>query len=275
MPKLSVITINYNDSKGLEKTIQSVISQTACDYEFIVIDGGSTDNSIEIIESYCDKITLWLSEKDKGIYDAQNKGILKAIGEYFIFLNSGDCFFDENVVARFCDFEKSNSNKMIYGKTNIIDADGSIRILNPPKKLELNFWYANTLNHQAVFTHQSLFEKYGAFSTEYNFASDFEHLFRLFVKEPAEFVYFNEVICDYDNTGLTSKGEFHKQIIKERYSIIKLYVSKLEYKAMRKAYLQTLALNRKCMIIVTENDFLRTVLRPFYKLFHYCWNKPS
>ena len=267
MPKLSVITINYNDGIGLEKTIKSVISQTEIDYEFVVIDGGSTDNSIEIIKKYKDKITVWVSEKDKGIYDAQNKGISKATGDYFMFLNSGDSFYSQNVVANFYDFEKINPYKVIYGNTNIIDADGTNRILCPPIKIDLNFWYANTLNHQAVFTHKSMFLKYGVFSTEYKFAADFEHLFRLFVKESAEFAYMNELICNYDNTGLTSKGEFHKQIIKERYFIMKLYVNKKVYASMRRSHLNSLTFEKRWTLIVTENEFLKMLLKPLYKLY--------
>ena len=271
MSKLSIITINYNDGKGLEKTIRSVISQTVIDHELIVIDGGSTDNSLELIKGYADKIKFWVSEPDKGIYDAQNKGVSKAVGEYLIFLNSGDCFFDKNVVAKFCHFEKNNPKKVIYGNSNIIDSDGTSRILSPPKNLDLNFWYANTLNHQAVFTHRSLFLKYGAFSTEYNFVSDFEHLFKIFLKEATEFAYMNEVVCNYDNTGLTSKGDFHKLIIQERYKILKLHVGNSEYQTMRKTYLNSLSFERRCMVVVTENDVLRTVLRPFYKVYQYCF----
>lgn len=267
MPKVSVITINYNDGNGLEKTIRSLVSQVVTDYEFIVIDGGSTDTSMEVIKKYADKIKFWVSEKDGGIYDAQNKGVLKASGEYLIFLNSGDSFFDKNVISKFCDHEKRGHKKVIYGNTNIIDSDGTSRILCPPENIDLNFWYANTLNHQAVFTHSSLFQKYGVFSTEYKFASDFEHLFRIFVKEPDQFSYMNELVCNYDNTGLTSKGEFHKLIIEERNRILKLHIGESRYSAMRSAHLKTLTFKRRCMIIVSENKFLKTILKPIYKLY--------
>lgn len=267
MPKVSIITINYNDGNGLEKTILSIVSQTVIDYEFIVIDGGSADNSVDVVKKYENKIKFWVSEKDNGIYDAQNKGVSKATGEYLIFLNSGDSFFDKNVISKFCDFEKANHKKVVYGNTNIIDSDGSSRILCPPQKIDLNFWYANTLNHQAVFMHNSLFQKYGVFSTKYKYASDFEHLFRIFVKEPTEFAYMNELVCNYDNTGLTSKGEFHKLIIEERKEILKLHVNESQFSEMRRAYFNTLTFKRKCILIVTENKFLKTILKPIYKLY--------
>ena len=98
--KLSIITVNYNNRDGLQKTIDSVICQTFKDYEWIIIDGGSTDGSRELIEQYQDHFAYWCSEPDKGVYNAMNKGIAKAKGEYVNFMNSGDCFADANVLER-------------------------------------------------------------------------------------------------------------------------------------------------------------------------------
>jgi glycosyltransferase involved in cell wall biosynthesis len=269
MPKVSVITINFNDQNGLEKTIQSVVSQTVSDLEFIVIDGGSTDNSVNVIKKYVDKITYWVSEKDKGIYDAQNKGIARATGDYLLFLNAGDCFYNASIIENFYKFGLLNAKKIIYGNTRFLNPNNTAYIIHPPQKLDLNFWYSNTINHQAVFFDGSLFKMYGNFNTEYTFASDFEFLFKIYRKEPAEFAYFNELICNYDNTGLTSKDEYHKFILKERKEIILKYTTKNEFSKMRKAYLNTLSLKRKYMTIIRENTFLRTTLKPFYKLYQY------
>ena len=90
--KLSIITVNYNDAKGLERTIKSVISQTFHDYEFIIIDGGSTDGSVDVIKKYESHIDYWISEKDGGIYPGMNKGLRQAKGEYLNFMNGGDCY---------------------------------------------------------------------------------------------------------------------------------------------------------------------------------------
>ena len=95
--KLSVITINFNNRDGLRKTIESVVKQTYKDFEYIIIDGGSTDGSVDVIKEYADKIDYWVSEPDKGIYNAMNKGIDVAKGEYCIFMNSGDVFFSNDV----------------------------------------------------------------------------------------------------------------------------------------------------------------------------------
>ncbi|WP_291275238.1 glycosyltransferase, partial [Flavobacterium sp.] len=98
MNMISVITVNYNNDNGLKKTIESVINQTYKNFEFIIIDGGSTDQSSEIIKNYQDKINYWVSEPDKGVYSAMNKGIKVANGDFLIFMNSGDVFINENVL---------------------------------------------------------------------------------------------------------------------------------------------------------------------------------
>src|SRR5574344_2795323 len=98
MPKFSIITINRNNKNGLEKTTKSIISQLFTDYEFIVIDGGSTDGSADVIRKYATHITYWISEPDKGIYNAMNKGITHAYGDYLNFMNSGDCFHSPAVL---------------------------------------------------------------------------------------------------------------------------------------------------------------------------------
>ena len=96
--KYSIITVNYNNKEGLRKTIESVVRQTYRDFEFIVIDGGSTDGSTDILKEYDEQINYWVSEKDSGIYNAMNKGIKKSIGDYLIFMNSGDCFYQNDVL---------------------------------------------------------------------------------------------------------------------------------------------------------------------------------
>ncbi len=269
MLKLSVITINYNDADGLEKTIKSVVSQTVTDVEFIIIDGGSTDKSIDVIKKYPDRIDFWSSEKDKGIYDAQNKGIAKAKGEYFLFLNSGDSFFDKEIISKFYNFQKNHQKKIIYGNSNAIDADRSTHVLYPPEKLDFNFWYANTINHQAIFFHNELFRKYGNFSTGYKFAADFDFLFKIYVNQASEFIYFNELICNYDNTGLTSKYETHKILFMERKRILQAHTSKSDFCEMKNNYYKTISIKKKYTIIISENNFLKTILKPIYKIYNF------
>src|SRR5690348_17657794 len=107
MPKLSIITINLNNVKGLQKTMESVFAQTFTDYEYIIIDGGSTDGSVSEIKKHQNKLVYWISENDKGIYNAMNKGIVKANGEYILFMNSGDYLYTDNTIKEV--FQKSNN----------------------------------------------------------------------------------------------------------------------------------------------------------------------
>ena len=264
MVQFSIITINYNNKAGLEKTIKSVISQTDASFEYLVIDGGSIDGAVDVIKSHANKINFWCSEKDKGIYDAQNKGIAKASGAYLLFLNSGDSFHDSKVLQRVGEAIDKESHKLVYGDTDLLNEDNSITHLVPPQKLNLNFWYANTLNHQAVFAHKTLFDELGKFSLKYKYASDFDFLFKCYKKYPNEFAHVNQVICDYDNTGLTSNVNLYDLIINEREDILKTNASSDEYKSMRKAYFSTLTLKKKYQILSKQNLFLKYTLKPAY-----------
>ena len=111
--KLSIITINYNNLEGLKKTYESVVCQTWTDYEWIIIDGGSTDGSREFIEEHQDKFAYWCSEPDKGVYNAMNKGIAKAQGEYLNFMNSGDRFYDHQTLNEV--FSSGFQEDILYG----------------------------------------------------------------------------------------------------------------------------------------------------------------
>ena len=156
--KFSVITINYNNKEGLLRTIKSVINQTYQDFEYIVIDGGSTDGSVDILKRYDRNITYWVSEKDNGIYNGMNKGIAIAKGDYLNFMNSGDTFYDENVLQHLAD--KQFSQDLIVGRDyhyNAKTQQGFATIL-PPRISMLTF-FIQTLPHQSTFFKRELFNK--------------------------------------------------------------------------------------------------------------------
>ena len=156
--KISIITVNLNNRDGLQKTIDSVVSQTFKDFEWIVIDGGSTDGSKELIEQYADHITYWVSEPDKGIYNAMNKGIKVSKGEYLFFLNSGDWLWEPNTLLSVAEAMKSlPENCFLYGSC----FDRDLKNNNPPEKLDLAFFLNSTLCHQVVFHPRSAFPEEG------------------------------------------------------------------------------------------------------------------
>ena len=146
MPKLSIITINLNNKDGLRKTIESVISQTFEDFEYILIDGASTDGSVEVISQFETRLKYWISEPDNGIYHAMNKGIKKAKGDYCLFLNSGD-YLDNSTILE-CIFESNHKEELLYGNFMI---NGFNQTFTMPDYLSFNTFLDVSIGHHASF----------------------------------------------------------------------------------------------------------------------------
>lgn len=203
--KTSIITINYNNLKGLRKTIESIISQTERKYEFIVIDGGSTDGSKELIESYSEKIDYWVSEQDAGVYNAMNKGIKVATGDFVIFMNSGDTFYEDTVL------EKVNPLLVdefdIYYGDNYKVKQNSKKKKTYPEKLTFSFFYYSCINHQATFIRRQLFFDYFFYNENFKIVSDWEFFIYTICIENRPSKYLKRTICNYDFTGVSSKKE--------------------------------------------------------------------
>lgn len=156
---LSIITINYNNLDGLQRTIDSVVGQSFTNYEWIVIDGGSKDGSRELIERYADHFAYWCSEPDKGIYNAMNKGIEKASGDWFLFLNSGDWLYSNDVLKKV--FSVPNDADILYGDVMYHWPDSrGLELDEKPDNLSLYFFYKDTLCHQATFYRKGIFDNH-------------------------------------------------------------------------------------------------------------------
>lgn len=164
--KLSIITVNYNDAIGLERTIRSVISQTFRDYEFIIIDGGSTDNSVDVIKKYEEHIDYWVSEHDGGIYSGMNKGLRQAKGEYLNFMNGGDCYFSSNVLEQI--FSLGVETDIITG-THI----GSPHPNVGKDGVTLYNLYTGAVDHQASFIKREIALKH-PYDEKYKIVSDWK-----------------------------------------------------------------------------------------------------
>ena len=196
--KISIITINYNNAIGLEKTIKSVISQDFKDYEYIIIDGGSNDGSVNIIEKYADRIDFWISESDKGIYNAMNKGVSHAHGEYLNFMNSGDIFYNNEVLRNI--FTKNYSEDIITGMT-IGNDDNDIRFSTKDKITFLTL-YRSTISHQSSFIKRYLLQLY-PYNEDLKIVSDWEFWIKALIVANCSHTFDNTIIAKIDLTGIS------------------------------------------------------------------------
>lgn len=203
--KLTIITINYNNKEGLIKTFDSIAKQTWLDFEYIVIDGGSTDGGKELIEKN-PQVNYWVSEKDSGVYNAMNKGILKATGDYIIFMNSGDFFFNEKVLENVQPHFSSNID-ILYGDTLCFNDKGYKKLETPDKKLTFGFFYNGGINHQAAFIKRELFHKYFLYNEDYKICADWEFFIVVICLHRATYQHVNEIICYYDFSGISARPE--------------------------------------------------------------------
>lgn len=199
--KFSIITINYNNQEGLRKTIESVVNQTYTDFEYIVIDGGSTDGSVEVIKQYANEIGYWISEPDKGIYNAMNKGITKAHGDYLSFMNSGDCFHNTHIlenIAKLCTAD------IIVGRVANKSLDGqktshSMKIRN----VSMFLFFHTALPHQGCFIKRSLFSHH-LYDESLKIVSDWKFLMECAVFQDCETILTDVIVADCEYRGASN-----------------------------------------------------------------------
>jgi glycosyltransferase involved in cell wall biosynthesis len=197
--KLSIITINYNNQFGLEKTIKSVIGQTFDDYEYIIIDGGSTDGSVDVIKNYASKINYWVSEKDNGIYHAMNKGIKVATGDYCLFMNSSDVIYRPDTLEEV--FRQNICEDVVYG--NLVSA-GHLQI-SVDRITLLNF-LTHTIGHQSAFIKRSLLVN-NPYDENLRIVSDWKFFFQELILNNASYKKINTIIADFDATGISMNNQ--------------------------------------------------------------------
>ncbi|GGC32268.1 glycosyl transferase [Parapedobacter defluvii] len=210
--QLSIITVNLNNKEGLSKTLASIANQSCQDFEYIVIDGSSTDGSVALMQntSFIDR---WISEKDTGVYDAMNKGIALATGSYLLFLNSGDQLFDHTVIENA--MPKLTGEAIIYGNLKQVWTD-TYRIHYFPEKLTFGHFLNQTIGHLSTFIRSDLFEKYGLYETEYKIVADWAFFTKVIVKENVSVKYIPDVVGTFDMNGMSSDPVNFEQINRER-----------------------------------------------------------
>ena len=196
--KISIITINYNNAEGLRQTLESIKVQSYKNYELLLIDGNSTDNSIEVIKEYGYK---YVSEPDNGPFDAMNKGIKKATGDYCIFMNSGDSFHNETVLKSFVELQPT---KDIYTGIAAEHLNGKIHNWNPAKEEELSmrFFYRHSLSHQASFIKTSIM-KANLYDTNYKIVSDWLFFVKALLFQNVTYEPLSFFVCNYMDGGIS------------------------------------------------------------------------
>lgn len=214
-PTLSIITIVYNNVRDIERTMLSVLNQSYAHIEYIVVDGASTDGSLEIIQRYQDRLSKVVSEKDAGIYDAMNKGLALASGDYVLFMNSGDELYAPDIVENV--FATAPNADIYYGETEMYNeawqSIGKRRHSVPEKFTWKSFRFGMTISHQAIYIRRSLTEPY---DRKYQLSADIDWILTA-AKKAKTSVKVSGYVAKYLVGGLSKKR--HRQSLKERFAI--------------------------------------------------------
>ena len=217
--KLSIITINWNNANGLKDTILSIIPQLDNQVQYIVIDGMSTDGSVDVIKEYKDKITFWVSEPNKGIYGNMNRGIAEAKGEYCLFMNSGDRLAD-NILSEA--LTQCTGEDIVYFDTYLSYDNRRFEVLRYSPNLTLRNFYRATIGHQSTFIKTVLFSKYGLYNEHNKVLSDYEFWIKTIILENATCKHSPLLLTYYDMGGRSSKKS--KELLNEENAIIEKHI---------------------------------------------------
>ena len=208
---VSVITVNLNNLEGLKRTMNSVLLQTFRDYEYIIVDGGSKDGSREYIEQYKEGLAYWCSEADTGIYNAMNKAVSKASGEYVCFMNSGDCFYSNKVLEDV--FSSEQTADILYGDVLRTKNGEKVSQRIFPKQITAMQMFLGGITHQAIFSRRILHLQH-PYDEKYKMIADWNFLIRRLM-DGCEFKHVGEFICCYDITGYScttrTENDIHEQ----------------------------------------------------------------
>ena len=217
MIKLSIITINFNNKIGLQETFDSVFKQSFSDYEYIVIDGESTDGSKEIIEANKDKISHWVSEKDGGVYHAMNKAIAKASGEYLLFLNSGDHLINNTILNEVS--AALDGTDIIYGNIFLIESVTKSWTGNYPARLSFQHFVEGSLPHPASFIRRTVFDTVGLYDESLQICADWKFFLDAICRFNVSYKHLDKTIAVFYLDGLSSTAGSAQIINTEKQSV--------------------------------------------------------
>lgn len=246
--KISIITVCLNAKDTIENTFLSVFNQTYKNFELIVIDGGSTDSTLEVIDKY-KGISHFVSEPDSGIYDAMNKGIKLASGDFIFFLNANDVFYNEQVLENVVNaIKKNNDAKILFGDINYISEDKKTSQILRFDKIKDDFsLILGNICHQCIFYHKSLFEEFGLYSNQFKIYQDWDFNIKCLVQNKVQAIYLPLVISNFQLGGLCSNTKNKPLCVKEKKELVKKYYPDFYF-------------------LIIANEFLRKKLGILYKI---------
>ena len=222
---LSIITINYNDAFGLNKTMQSVEKQSWNKFEHVIIDGNSSDDSLNIINSFKYENLKFISEPDTGIYNAMNKGIKMASGKYLLFLNSGDFLENDSVLENVHHY--LNDNYSILAGNIIFEEDSGRRLREHPEKITFSYLVGNAISHPSTFIKSSLFNTYGNYDESLKIVSDWAFFLKVLGLNNESFKKIPKTITVFDTKGISTKKENLQKVYDERKMVATSYFPRI------------------------------------------------
>ncbi|MEJ5962133.1 glycosyltransferase family 2 protein [Pedobacter immunditicola] len=241
--KISIITINYNNADGLHQTIKSVLKQTYTDIQYLVIDGDSTDDSKSILAQYQREISFSVSERDKGIYEAMNKGIRAAVGDYLLFLNSGDVLVTKSVISE--SVAAGLNADLVSANMHFADGDRSY-IWTPPESISFGLFYHSSLPHPSTFIKRTLFNTVGYYDERLRIVSDWKFTFLAAYKYNCSYNHIDVLLAEYKADGISSDPKNLPAIMVERNLVLTTYFSNflMEYQELEAARKQLSAFSK-------------------------------
>lgn len=216
--KVSIITIAYNNLEGLKDTYRSIRRQTFRDFEWIVVDGGSTDGTKEFLEEHNEELAWWCSEKDKGVYNAQNKGTLHARGEYSIYMNSGDSFYADDVLEKVFDQDIANAD-IVYGNWMLVFEDGKTRLGRAPEVADLAYFFDDNMCHQSMLIRTEAVRN-RPYDESFRIYADWEEWLALLMQGKT-FKRIDLTICNFLVGGISTGDNASEKLKAERKAEIK------------------------------------------------------
>jgi glycosyltransferase involved in cell wall biosynthesis len=239
MKKFSIITVCLNEGEAIRDTCESIVTQTNRDFEWIVTDGGSSDGTLEILREYQDSVDCLISEPDTGIYNAMNKGAVKASGQYLIFMNGGDRFACADALLM---ASKAEGAQILYGDVYFGDASGDVETY--PDVVEPGYMLSKMIPHQATFYERATFEAVGGYDESFKIAADYDLYVRLFEIERISHQHIPHPIAIFDLEGISNSKEFRQ-------------LRKRENHRIRKQYFKNYRFSMKCLRQEIRNAVIR------------------